>query len=395
VPLSPSALEPLLRLAVVPGIGPARLQTLLRRFGSAERVLAASSTEINSLPGFGPELVRRVRGAAEPRGLERARAALAMLQRQGAVALTPDDLDYPDEFRRLADPPFLLFAVGDLTLLHRAAVAVVGTRRPTPDGRATAAALSRGLVEAGYVVVSGMASGIDAAAHVAALEARGGTIGVLGHGVERVYPAENRSLFRAVSERGLLLTEYAPGEEPKAGNFPRRNRLVAALSAGVVVVEMGERSGARHTVDAALDLGREVFAVPGPIGSEVSVGTNQLLKQGAAVVTSVEDILEALEGVGALQRPRGPHPVLSGSAAVHGTAAGQAGRGAGEPVGVVPADASPEELRLLSVMNGTDQHVDDLAAAAQLSPGEVLTTLLHLELRGLIESLPGKLFRRL
>jgi DNA processing protein len=386
MPLAATALEPLLRLAVVPGVGPARLHALLRRFGSAERTLAANPSEIRALPGFGPELVRRVYGAREPAGLERARRAMALLERHHAVALTPDDLDYPDAFRQLADPPFLVFAAGDLALLRSACVAIVGTRRPSAYGRSAAAGLSRGLAEAGYAVVSGMASGIDAVAHEAALAAGGGTIGVLGHGVERVYPAENRALFREVRERGLLVTEYAPGEEPKAGNFPRRNRLVAALARGVVVVEMALRSGARHTVDAALELGREVFAVPGPIGSEVSEGTNQLIKQGAAVVTSVRDVVEVLEGVGATAPIRNPPERVD-----------TARRGAaGDPTRAVPLprDLPPDATRLIGVLGDDPRHIDDVAAAATMSSGEALATLLHLELMGLVESLPGKLFRR-
>lgn len=381
MPLSVRALEPLLRLAVVPGVGPARLQTLIRRFGSAERVLAASPSEIRALPGFGAELVRRVHAARDAEGAARGERALALLHRHGAVALTPDDLEYPEGFRVLADPPFLVFAVGNLALLREPAVAIVGTRRPSAYGRDTAATLATGLVRRGYTVVSGMASGIDAAAHEAALAAGGGTIGVLGHGVERVYPAENRRLFHEVRERGLLLTEYAPGEEPKAGNFPRRNRLVAALSRGVVVVEMALRSGARHTVDAALDLGREVFAVPGPIGSAMSEGTNQLIKQGAAVATSVDDVVEAIEGIGATAPLRPP------------TRTAASARRAGAPA-PLPPDLPPGAERLVALLDGTPRHIDELAAGAGTATGEALATLLHLELMGLVESLPGKLFRR-
>jgi len=388
MPLSPTALEPLLRLAVVPGVGPARLQSLIRRFGSADRVLAASAHELRSLPNFGHEMASRVYLAREAQGLERARRALDLLHRQGAVALTPDDLEYPDAFSQLSDPPFLVFAAGDLSLLRRPMVALVGTRRPSAYGRQAAASLSTALVDAGYAVVSGMASGIDAAAHRAALDAGGGTVGVLGHGIERVYPAENRGLFREVRERGLLLTEYAPGEDPKAGNFPRRNRLVAALSQGVLVVEMGLRSGARHTVDAALELGREVFAVPGPIGSEASEGTNQLIKQGAAVVTCVDDILDALEGVGST-RPRMP------PAAAETGSAGTSDIAAAKGVSPVPGDLAPEAGRLVAAMDTTARHIDDLAAAAGLSTGAALAALLDLELCGLVEAMPGKLFRRI
>jgi DNA processing protein len=382
VPLSASALEPLLRVAVVPGIGPARLQQLLRRFGSAERVLAADEREILALPGFGSELARRVATARTPGGHDRARRALGLLQRHGAVALTPDDQDYPEPFLQLVDPPFLVFASGDRALLERPCVAIVGTRRPSDYGRQAAAALSRGLVEAGYVVVSGMASGIDAAAHQAALEAGGGTIGVLGTGIERTYPAENRRLFRDMRERGLLLTEFAPGEEPKAGNFPRRNRLIAALALGVLVVEMGTRSGARHTVDAALDLGRDVFAVPGPIGSEVSAGSNELIKHGAALITGVGDVLDALQGV-SRDRP---------SARPRGAGSGREAAPAAAPS--LPLDLPAGAAELLGAMDGNARHIDDLAAAAGFPPGDVLALLLQLELLDLVESEPGKLFRR-
>ncbi len=379
MPLSPAALEPLLRLALVPGIGPNRLTMLARRFGSAERVLAASRAELAAVAGVGDELVRRLRAASEPAAVERVSSALSAMERMEAVALTPDDLSYPESFRVLADPPYLLFAAGDLTLLGERAVAVVGTRQPTDYGRRAAAELSAGLARAGYVVVSGMARGIDAAAHSAALDAEGGTIGVLGHGIDRVYPAENRTLFRRVRQSGLLLTEFPPGEQPRAGNFPRRNRLIAALGAGVLVVEMGARSGAQHTVNYATEQGKEIFAVPGPIASAVSAGTNQLIKDGARVVTSVDDILEELEGVG---RP----------AARQRTAADAV---AASPEPSPPElELSPEEARALAALTGEPRHVDDLSAASELPPQRLLAALLALELRGSIESLPGKQFRR-
>lgn len=395
MPLAPAALEPLLRLAVVPGVGPARLATLIAHFGSAERVLRATPREIAALPSFGAELARRVHAAGEPAGLRRAQAALALLERHGAVALTPDDLEYPAGFRLLPDPPYLVYAAGDLALLRAPAVALVGTRAPSEYGRSTAATLADGLATAGYTVVSGMARGIDAAAHDAALAAGGGTIGVVGHGIERIYPAENRALFRAVREQGLLLSEFPPGEEPKAGNFPRRNRLIAALSAAVVVVEMALRSGAQHTVNAALDLGRDVFAVPGPIGSSVSEGTNQLIKEGARVITSLGDLLDALREAaptaGALSD--GPRP-----AALAG-AGGNARHAMPRPEPsaahkAAPADLPPEEAAVFALLGDDERHVDDLATAAGLPASTTLGALLGLELRGLVASLPGKRFRR-
>jgi DNA processing protein len=377
VPLAPGALEPVLRLAIVEGIGPARLSALMGRFGSAERVLAAGADELGALPGFGRELVRRLRAAATDEGLQRARAALQVLRKAGAVSITPADAAYPDAFRTLPDPPYLLFAAGNLELLGTPGVGVVGTRSPTDYGLRAAASLSGSLARAGLTIVSGMAKGIDAAAHAAALDAGGTTVGVLGHGIDRVYPPENAKLFSRVRERGLLITELAPGEEPNAGNFPRRNRLIAALSLGVLVVEMGEKSGAQHTVTYALEQGKEVFAVPGPISSTRSTGTNQLLKDGARLVTSADDILEELRGVG------------------HGFAtAPAASEPAASPDVPPPPDLSPDEAKVYAALAADPLHVDDLAAASGLAPSNVLAALLGLELRDLAESLPGKQYRR-
>lgn len=377
MPRTVSPLEPTLRLALISGIGPSRLAALLARFGSAERVLAAPVGEVARLPGFGRALASRVSAAAGAEAGARARDTLRALRDLGARAVTPDDAGYPARLLELADPPFVLYLLGDPSLLEGAAMGVVGTRAPTPYGRAAAVGLSGDLARAGYVIVSGMARGIDAAAHGAALDAGGGTVGVLGHGLDRVYPAENRALFRRLRERGLLLSELPPGEEPLAGNFPRRNRLIAALSAGVLVVEMGERSGARHTVDYALELGREVFAVPGPIGSPSSAGTNQLLKEGARLVTSARDVLEELHGVGKAGAPPPPPPPPPRSPAA-----------AAAPVPALP----PEEGRVLGALALEPRHVDDVAASVSLPTSRVLAALLALELHGLVEALPGTRF---
>ncbi|MDQ3522841.1 MAG: DNA-processing protein DprA [Gemmatimonadota bacterium] len=375
MPVAPSALEPLLRLAFVPGIGPGRLATLVNHFGTPERVLAASARELARVPKVGPEMIRRLQAAAGPETGERARSAVRMMERTGAVAMTLDDPAYPVGFRILADPPFLIFAAGRLELLQQPGIGIVGTREPSAYGRSAAAALSGELSRAGYVVVSGMAKGIDSAAHAAALDAGGGTIGVLGHGIDQLYPAENRALFERVRSDGALVTEFPPGERPRPGNFPRRNRLIAALSAGILVVEMGERSGAQHTVNYALEQGKEVFAVPGQIGAPTSAGTNQLLKEGARMVTSVSDVLEELGGI---TRAEPVRTVLIRS----------------PPAAAAPAGMSAAESAIFEALGAEARHVDDLAAATGLSTSAVLTALLGLELCGAAASLPGKRFRR-
>jgi DNA processing protein len=371
VPLSTAALEPLLRLTLAPGIGPQRLSRLVRHFGSPVRALAASQRELELLPGMNSSLARMVREHAGAAGDRSVRRALEAMRRAGAVAITPDDLAFPDAFRVLAEPPFVLYATGRLELLDLSCVALVGTRSPTGDGVAAAATLSRGLVAAGYGIVSGVARGIDTVAHSAALDAGGATIGVLGHGIDLVYPPENRALFTRIREAGLLLTEMPPGEGPKAGNFPRRNRLIAALSEAVVVVEMGLKSGAQHTVTFALEQGKEVMAVPGPMGREQSAGTNQLIKDGARMVTSVEDILEELRGV----RPLLPSP----------------------PPRAAPPELpllTPDQRDLLGHLSGQPRHVDELGEEVGLRPGAILAILLELELAGAVEALPGQRYRR-
>lgn len=370
----PAPLGSLLRLAVVPHVGPGRFAALLRRFGSVDAVLGAPAAEIARLPGFGPEMARRVAEAGTEAGRRRAEAARDRMERVGAFALVPGDARYPAPLQELADPPFILFACGDPSVLGLPGVGMVGTRHPTGYGRQVAGTLARDLAAAGCMIASGMAKGIDAAAHAAALDAGGATVGVLGQGIDRAYPPENVRLFDRMRREGLLLSELPPGEDPNAGNFPRRNRLIAALSAAVVVVEMGERSGARHTVDFALELGRDVFAVPGPITSPASAGTNALLRDGARVAAGARDVLEVIHGVG--RAPAREEPALQPA-----------------PARPLPALA-PDEAAVLAAIGDAAPHVDALAAALPVPANRILGALLSLELNGLVEALPGKQFRR-
>jgi DNA processing protein len=374
VPLTPDRLEPLLTLALIEGVGPSRLAALCARFGSAERVLLTRARELELLPGMtAPVAARIARAGARERAA--ARSAMRTLTRLGAVAITPDDPAFPEAFRPLPDPPYLLFASGDLALLDLPSLAVVGTRRPTRYGREATRQLAGALAARGYAIVSGLARGIDTEAHRAALDAGGATIGVLGNGIEQIYPPENRDLFARVRERGLILTEFVPGEAPRAGNFPRRNRLIVALSRAVLVVEMGLKSGAQHTVNYALEQGRDVLACPGPIGSPASEGTNQLIKDGARLVAGVDDVLEELEGVGGDARRR----------------ASPSGQPASQPA--LPLLSPPEAL-VLDALEREPHHVDELSDALGIQPGALLGTLLELELRGLAVALPGKLYSR-
>lgn len=378
MPLTGDGLEPLLRLSLVQGVGPGRLTQLVRRFGSAEAALAASTAKLLEIPGIGPELAARIRSAGKPSARALARRALLRLEQLGAVAMTPDDPLYPAPFHTVEDPPFLLYAVGDMAMIGTPSVAVVGTRSPTTYGRESARTLSADLASAGFTIVSGMARGIDSLAHAGALSVGGRTIGVLGHGIEQVYPPENRRLFAAVRQHGLLLSEFAPGETPKPGNFPRRNRLITALSEAVVVVEAGHRSGAQHTVGFALAQGKEVLAVPGPIDSPASAGTNQLIREGARLVTCAADIIEELRGVGSAGN-------LSASLTTR----------------PAPSTSLPslelfddDEAAVLRLLGTTPAHVDELASGTDIPVSSLLTTLLNLEIRGVVTSYPGMRYAR-
>lgn len=383
--LSASELEPLLRLAMVEGVGPHRLALLIDRFGSAERVLSASSGMLRSIPRMGAGLAERIAAAdSDPARAATARA-IGILNRMGAVAITVEDPSYPSTFLDVPDRPYILYACGDLRLLRAPSVAVVGTRTPTPYGRNAAHRLGRDLAIGGFAVVSGLARGIDSAAHEGALEADGHTIAVLGHGIEQVYPPEARQLYRRIRDRGLILTEYPPGETPRPGNFPRRNRLITALSQAVLVVEMGHRSGAQHTVAYALEQGKEVMAVPGPIGFPASEGTNQLIKDGARVVTCAADVIEELFGVGRERAVGGlmqsPDPATSQTAQL-------------PPPPATLALVTPSEQAILNTLGSGALTIDEIATGAGISSAEVAVILLDLEIRGAIQSAPGMRYAR-
>lgn len=275
-------------LALVPGIGSRRLAALLEHCGSALGALAAPFAFLGAVPGIS----RAAATAIQRASLDDADAVLARTERLGARLLVPADPDFPPLLREIHDPPPLLFALGDLGLVRREAVAVVGSRDHTAYGATVARTIVASAAGAGLVVVSGMARGLDAVAHAAALDAGGDTIGVLGNGLGVVYPAANRALYERVAARGLLLTEFPPGERPHAGSFPQRNRLISGLCRATVVVEAAVQSGALVTAAAALEQGREVYAVPGPVTSAVSEGTNRLLRDGATPWLEPRDLLE-------------------------------------------------------------------------------------------------------
>lgn len=364
-----------LALAQIPGIGPARLRTLLDAFGSAAAAQIAPAGAIAALPGFGPAAAGAVRAARRKGGED----ILRSLDRLGARVLLPTQPEFPPLLAEIADPPAALFVWGDASLLARPAAAIVGSRDHTPYGAAAAGLLSSGVARAA-VVVSGMARGLDAIAHDAALEAGGATVGVLGNGFGVIYPAANRVLYERVSREGCLVTELPPGERPRVSTFPRRNRIIAGLAGVTVVVEAAVNSGALITADCALEQGRSVLAVPGPITSPTSEGCNKLIQQGAKPALCVMDVLEELH----VAVPADAQLSLSGP--VVGPRPGLS------PNPTAPQDLSPLQRTLWDSLVTQPAHVDALVAGAGQSVGQVLTALTELELRGLVSQKPGMVF---
>ncbi len=348
-----------LRLHLTPGLGRIGLLQLMEAFGSPEAIVRAGPASWTSRAGIRPAVAAGLPGMDDPHLLQ----SCEILQQIGARIVTLwDENAYPDILRHIHDPPALLYVLGRLPAGD--AFAVVGARRASTAGRRLTREICADLAEQSITIVSGLARGIDSAAHEGALE-KGSTVAVLGCGIDRIYPPENDLLFHRITRQGAILSEYPPGTPPLAGHFPGRNRIISGLSKGVLVVEAAEKSGSLLTADFALEQGREVFAVPGPVYSYGSGGVNRLLKDGAHLVTRAQDILEVLRP-GQAARAKPPRREEDPSAGLSGNAL------------AVYRALGPEPL-----------HIDQLARKCSLTPMELSAILLHLEFEGRVEQLPG------
>ncbi len=357
---------PWLALRSIQGVGLVLGQRLVKACGTPAAVFQASLAELSSVKGMSPAIAQAL---VSFKDWDRLEAELARLMAQGAEMLTPEDPRFPARLKEIPYPPLFLFLKGELKAEDERAVAVVGTRTPSYYGQKTARRLAGALAERGFTVVSGLARGIDSAAHQGALTAGGRTVAVLGCGLDVVYPPENRPLYDQIPSQGALVSEFPLGAPPEAKNFPVRNRLISGLALGVVVVEAGAKSGARITVRHALDQGREVFAVPGPIDSPASLGPHRLIQEGAKLVQEVEDILQELPGGEAI---RGPLFAAAG-----------------------PPFAGPGatlEDPLLAFLGAAPVQLEELVQTSGLPAPEVMSRLTMLELKGLIRELPGKCY---
>jgi DNA processing protein len=363
-----------LALQLTSGLGARLTGRLLRQFGSPEEVFRASLTELEAcrLPAA---TAHAVHSHAAFRDAEK---ELAEVRRLGCSLMNWDETGYPKRLLEIYDPPPFLYVRGDPQCLARHCIAMVGTRRPTPYGNQIAERLSRDLAERGLVIVSGLARGIDSSAHRGACAAaRGATIGVLGCGIDVVYPKENRKLFAEVEKRGAIISEFPLGAHPAPEHFPVRNRIVAGIGLGTVVVQGQQYSGSLITARLAMEFGREVFGVPGNVTEAASFAPNQLVKQGAKLVTGWEDVVEEL-----------PTEIRAELFPVDATSAAERASLCEESL------SAPEKKLYVLIRVEEAIHVDELVEQTGLSSSETLASLCEMEMRGIIRQMPGKQFVR-
>lgn len=363
---------------MVPGMGPVRLRHLLQTFETPQRVLAAGRAALAAVRGIGSETADALASWESHVDLG---SELKRIEDFGAHIISWNSPDYPPALRTIHNPPIVLYVWGNIVPEDSRACSIVGSRSTSHYGTETAKKLAYQLAYAGYTVVSGLARGIDAAAHQGALAAKGRTIGVIGSGLMNLYPPENRALAEMIAASGAVVSEYPMARPADRQTFPYRNRIVAGWSRGLLVVEAGLNSGALITADQAIEQGRTVFAVPGPIDRPTSAGANRLIQQGARLVTSADDILDEL---GSLL------PAHS-----------SAGKGRPDPARQAGASTPPsrarlshEETLLVTALEVGDMSLDELVAATRMPAHKVSSTLLVLEMKHLALRLPGQRYAK-
>lgn len=370
LPIDKARFLDVLRLNLVPGIGPRTQQMLLERFGTPAGVFAASADEWQQVPGIG----RKLSGAIlEARSSSAAEAEFARAEEMGVMLLFRGEPGYPRMLEEIHDAPNVLYCQGTIEPRDELAVAIVGSRKCTVYGRQQAEKFAGSLARAGITVVSGLARGIDGAAHRAALAAGGRTIAVAATGLATVYPPEHKPLAEEIAAQGAVVSESALDQKPVAGLFPQRNRIISGLSLGVILVEATRNSGALHTARHAMEQGREVMAVPGRVDSLASEGCHDLIRDGVTLVRHVDDVLEAL----------GPlvSPVKQGDA--------------GEVHSPRELMLNDQERQVLNLVGAEPRHIDEVLRDSPLDSSRVLSTLTVLEMKRLVRRLPGSYFVRI
>ena len=351
-----------LALTRIKGLGCVSFKKLASHFADPTKSLSATAAELAEIEGLDRNVIDGLLSFREWEEVER---EVRRASHAGVRIIPFSSTTYPSRLRTIADPPPCLYVKGEIRAEDDNAVAVIGTRSASHYGRRVASELSHGLASLGFAVVSGMARGIDGVAHDSAIHAGGRTIAVLGSGVDRAYPPEHQNLYHRISDNGAVISELPLGARPLAFNFPARNRLISGLSIGVVVVEATEKSGSLITAALAVEQGREVFAVPGEAGSSRSRGAHRLIRQGAKLVETVEDILEEIA----------PQLVRDRRSAAQ--------------VRTLPVDTQPEARKIFDLLQDRSLHIDEVVEASGVSTARVSQILLELELQGFLKQLPG------
>ena len=354
-----------LKLLSVPGLGTRRITRLIEHFGSCENVLTATPDEICTINGFERKLAHII---TSHDGSEFAEFQIEQMVKNDIQLVCILDGNYPKRLKQIYSPPAVLFYKGDLSVFDKPSLAIVGTRRITAYGKAITEEFSSKCAQHGLTTVSGFARGVDTICHISTIKIGGKTGAVFGSGLDVIYPAENRKLFEQVVQNGCIVSEFPMGTKPDAGNFPQRNRIISGLTLGVLVIEAGKRSGALITSAFASDQNREVFAIPGAVNSQKSIGTNRLIQRGhAKAILDFQDILDEFEFLNVSNKTMSlPLP-----------------------------DTLPEkEQNILKVLTEI-KHIDDIAEKIAIEPQQLLSQLLYLELRGYVRQHPGKHFESL
>ncbi len=367
--LSPET-EAILRLSMLPGIGPRTLTALLDRFGTASAVLAADALALSSVSGVGPKTSRVIQTADHHIDTD---SIIKWCDEHNVRLWSFEEDDFPKSLWDLPDTPPILFVRGEIIEQDELAVAIVGTRHASTYGLKQAERFGYAMAKAGITVISGMARGIDAAAHEGALNGGGRTIAVLGSGLGRIYPSEHEGLAKAIAADGAVISEYGPNAKPYAGMFPQRNRLIAGLSLATLVIEAPDRSGSLITSRIAMELGRAVMALPGPVTSRTSRGCNQLIRDGATLVQTIEDVLE---GIGPMC-----NPISTGE--------GQSIRNGAE------LTLNELEKQVLDAIEETSTSIDQVIHKTELPAHRVIATISVLEMRSLIRRLSNQYVSRI
>ncbi|MFH1479337.1 MAG: DNA-processing protein DprA [Candidatus Omnitrophota bacterium] len=356
-------IEKLVLLNMVDGLGSMRTQSLLKHFKTLDDIFGASEKDLMAVENIGRKIASNIVNTISHINVAK---EMKLVAKHNVDIVTFLDENYPKNLKNIYDPPIVLYVKGKITPDDNVAIAVVGSRQPSLYGLKQAEKISFELSSRGITIVSGLARGIDSSAHRGVLRAKGRTIAVLGSGILNIYPEEHKSLSEEVSGNGALISEFPMETYPQGGNFPRRNRIISGLSLGVVVVEAALRSGALITSDMALEQGREVFAVPGKVDSMTSLGTNKLIKEGAKLVSSIEDILQELKLDIKGSIKDGPNNN--------------------------PSRLDKSESLVYTLLSSEPKHIDEILKEANIAYKEISSVLMSLQIKHMIKELPGKNF---